>query len=83
MLRVAALLLTATLLSGCATLTAASVATLLVTGAITGVGSYAGKQIASGAYKKHVAWKRCRQFRDDQWLLQQCVERYLYFKQRR
>jgi hypothetical protein len=80
--KLAAVLVVGALLSGCATLTAATIGTLLVTGAISGVGSFTAQQIARGAWKKHIAWQRCRQFRNDPELLENCVRFYVTYSQR-
>jgi hypothetical protein len=79
---IASMLVVALPLGGCATLTVASIGTLLATGAISGIGSFTAQQIARGAWKKHIAWQRCRQFRNDPELLENCVRFYVTYSQR-
>ncbi len=68
--KIAAIVLIGLSLSGCATLTVATVGGLVVSGALTGAGRYAGENIA---HKVHV-WRRCHRLGGN--LRVRCYKRY-------
>jgi hypothetical protein len=80
MIRVLAILLVGLTLQGCATLTIATIGGALAIGAITGAGKFAGERLARGGYRRHIAYKRCQHLRNDYYLLEQCVRRYVQIR---
>jgi hypothetical protein len=74
-LRIAAIILVCAFLPGCATLTIATIGGLVAAGVVSGAGQWAGRHIAEGTYRRHVAWRKCHRIRNRA-LLEQCVRRY-------
>ena len=77
MIRLLTIVLLCFTLQGCATLTLATIGGALAIGAITGAGKFAGERVARSQWRRHIAYKRCQHLRNDYYLLEQCVRRYV------
>jgi hypothetical protein len=77
MLRVLAAVLICLTLQGCATLTVATIGAAIAIGAASGAGKFAGERIVRGGWRNHIAYRRCKHLRNNRYLLEQCVRRYI------
>ena len=77
MTRVLAVIAICFALQGCATITAVTLGTAAIIGVASGVGRFAGENIARHQWQRHIAWKRCQHFRHDHPRLERCIRRYV------
>lgn len=79
MRRIATIILICLTLPGCATLTIATIGAAVGVGLVAGAGRFAGENIARyewRQWKRHVAYRKCRQYWPNQLLVERCARRY-------